>query len=167
MKFRPAISRAMLLLLGMLVASVPLVSSAQDGTPPPGGFEIAPGVTAEAFAFAPGAESPALYRLTFAPGVTYQAQPAPEISLLYVEAGALSFTIDAPVSVTRADAADAPAEAIPAGTTFTVQAGDSMVFPLLAAAEVRNEGSDPASVMVASIMPSAMGPATPGASPAP
>ena len=70
-------------LLGLVAAGwVGPVTVAQQGTPPPGGFEIAPGVTAEGLAFAAGQEAPSLYRLTFAPGVTYAVAPAPEISLV-------------------------------------------------------------------------------------
>ena len=129
---------------------------AQEGTPPAGGFEIAPGVTAEALAFAPGQEAPSLYRLTFAPGVTYRVDPAPDISLVYVEAGALTATLDAPVTITRAEATDAPGEAVAAGTEFTLAAGDYAAFPPLVGGEVRNDGQEPASVVVAAIVPSAM-----------
>ena len=80
---------------------------AQEGTPPAGGFEIAPGVTAEALAFAAGREAPALYRLTFAPGVTYRVEPAPSISLVYGETGTLTLTLDAPITIVRAGATDA------------------------------------------------------------
>ncbi len=137
---------------------------AQEGSPPAGGFEIAPGVTAEALAFVEGQETPALYRLTFAPGVSYTIAPAPELSLVYGEAGALAFTLDAPVTITRAGAAASPGEAVAAGTEFTLGAGDYTVFPLLVGGEARNDGQEPASFVVASIIPPAA--ATPAATPA-
>ena len=139
---------------------------AQQGTPPPGGFEIAPGVTAEGLAFAAGQEAPSLYRLTFAPGVTYAVAPAPEISLVYGEAGVLTATLDAPITIARAGATDAPGEAVAAGTEFTLAAGDYAAFPPLVGGEVRNEGREAASVLVAAIVPP--GVATPAAAtPAP
>ncbi len=156
------LSVAAVLLLGLIAAArVGPLAGAQEGTPPPGGFEIAPGVTAEGLAFAAGQAAPALYRLTFAPGVTYAFDPAPEISLVYVAAGALAITLDAPVTVTRAGATAAPGEAVAAGTEFALAAGDYAVFPLLVDGEVRNDGQEAASVVVAGIVPSAM--ATPTA----
>lgn len=118
-------------------------------------------MTAEALAFAPGQEAPALYRLTFAPGVTYSIDPAPEISLVYGEAGTLTFTLDAPVTITRAGATNAPGEAVAAGAEFMLEAGDYTVFPPLVSGEVRNDGQEAASVVVASIVPA--GVATPTA----
>ncbi len=138
-------------LLGIIAFGVASVASAQNATPPP--FEIAPGVTAEALAFAPGEEAPALYRVTFAPGVTYAITPASEISLIYQETGALTFTLDAPVTVTRAGATDAPGEAMEADTEFTLEEGDYMAFPPLGAGEARNDSEEEVSVVVASILP--------------
>ncbi len=98
--------------------------------------------------------------------MTYAFDPAPEISLGYVEVGALAITLDAPVTVTRAGAATAPGEAVAAGTEFTLAAGDYVVLPLLVDGEVRNDGQEAASVVVAAIIPSGM--ATPtAATPAP
>ena len=161
------ISVAAVVLLGVVVAGrVGPLAGAQEGTPPAGAFEIAPGVTAEGLAFAVGQEAPSLYRLTFAPGVTYAVQPAPDISLAYGESGALVFGLDVPVTVTRAGATAAPGEPVAAGTEFTLQPGDYFVVPPLAAGEIRNEGDEPASVVVASIIPG--GRATPEAgTPAP
>ena len=154
-------------LIGLVAAGrVGPSTVAQEGTPPAGGFEIAPGVTAEALAFAAGQEAPALYRLTFAPGVTYAVAPAPDISLVYAEAGVLTATLYAPVTITRAAATDAPGEAVAAGTEFTLAAGDYAVFPPLVGGEVRNDGQEAASVVVAAIVP--LGMATPtAATPAP
>jgi hypothetical protein len=166
--------RTPVLLLVAAVALIGLVAAArlgpetraQEGTPPAGGFEISPGVTAEALAFAAGQEEPSLYRLTFAPGVTYAIAPSPEISLVYSEAGSLTITVDAPVTVTRAGATDAPGEPVAANAEFTLGAGDYTVFPPFAGGEVRNDGQEAASVEVAAIIPSEMG--TPSAAtPAP
>ena len=151
---------SVVVLLGTIAFGLGSAAGAQDATPPP--FEIAPGVTAEALAFVPGQEAPALYRVTFAPGVTYEIMPAPDISLIYQETGALTFTLDAPVTVTRAGATDEPGEAIEADTEFTLETGDYMTFPPLGAGEARNDSEEDVSVVVASILP-ADGMATPAA----
>lgn len=155
-------SVAAVVLLGVATAGWTSGASAQEASPPPGGFEIAPGVTAEALAFVPGQEAPALYRLTFAPGVTYTIMPAPDISLVYQETGGLVFTLDAPVTITRAGAADKPGEAIAADAEFALNAGDYTTFPALVGGEARNDGEEPASAVVASIVPPE-GMATPAA----
>ncbi|CAA9541068.1 MAG: hypothetical protein AVDCRST_MAG33-18 [uncultured Thermomicrobiales bacterium] len=150
----------LLLVLSLLLPTV----SAQDGGPPPGGFEIAPGVTAEALAFVEGRDEPSLYRLTFAPDTTYAIEPVPSISLGVLESGSLSFTLDVPVTVTRAGAVDDPGEAIAADEEFTLEAGDYTVLPPMAGGEIRNDGTEPAAVIVADIVPAAAG--TPAATPA-
>ncbi|MDP9359343.1 MAG: hypothetical protein M3R02_29470 [Chloroflexota bacterium] len=143
-------------LLGLVAAGIGPLARAQEGTPPPGGFEIAPGVVAEGLAFAAGQETPALYRLTFAPGVVYPIAPAPEISLVYSEAGMLTLTLDAPVTITRAGATGSPGEAVAAGTGFMMHTGDYAVFPSLVGGEARNDGPEAATVLVASIIPPGM-----------
>ena len=144
---------ALLLVLSLLGKSV----SAQGDGPPPGGFEIAPGVMAEALAFVEGREEPVHYRLTFAPGTIYEVLPAPTISLGYLEAGALSMTLDTPVTITRAGTMDEPGEAIAAGDEFTLSTGDYLVLPPMVAGEIRNDGEEPAVVVVADIAPATGG----------
>jgi quercetin dioxygenase-like cupin family protein len=142
-------------------------TQAQEATPPPGGFEIAPGVTAEALAFVPGQEAPSLYQLTFTPGTTYAFEPSPEISLVYVVAGGVTITLDAPVTVMRATQPGAVGDVVDAGTAFTFHVGDYTVFPAMVDGEVHNDGSEPATLLVSAIVPPA--PAdlvTPGATPA-
>ena len=141
-------------LLGLVVAGGgnPL-ARAQEGSPPAGGFEIAPGVTAEALAFAAGRDEPVNYRLTFAPGVVYTVVPSPAISLVYQETGALTLTLDAPITITRSGMADSAGEAVAAGTEVTLEAGDYAVFPALVGGEARNDGQEAASAQVADIVP--------------
>ncbi len=162
---RPALMFWIFAVVSLGLSGVGATALAQEGTPSPAGFEIAPGVTAEALAFEPGQEAPALYRLTFTPGVVYRVEPAPEISLVYQEAGELTAALDAPVTITRSGATDAPGEAVTAETEFTLAAGDYAVFPPLVGGEVRNDGQEAASVVVASIIPSST--ASPPASPVP
>ena len=143
------------------------VSHAQEATPPPAGFEIAPGVTAEALAFVPGQEAPSLYQLTFTPGTTYAFEPSPEISLVYVTAGMVTITLDAPVTVTRAALPGEVGDVVDAGTAFPFSLGDYTVLPAMVVGEVRNDGTEPATLLVSSIIPPATTDlATPGATPA-
>ena len=142
------------------------VGRAQEASPEviPSSFEIAPGVSAEALAFMQGQDAPSLYRLRFAPGVTYEIVGDPAISLAYVEAGTLTFQLDVPVNIIRGDLPDSAGEQIAADTEFAVTAGDSFVLPPMAGGELRNEGPDEASMQIASIVPT--GPmASPEASP--
>jgi hypothetical protein len=127
--------------------------------PRPAGSRLPPGVAEEPLAFAFGQEAPALYRLTFAPGVIYAVAPAPEISLVYAEGGALTVPLDAPVKIHRAGATAAPGQAITAWTELTLTAGHYAVSPPLVRGEVRNEGTEAAAVDVATIVPSGMAPA--------
>ncbi len=150
------LSLVAVVLLGLIAAGMGPLARAQEGTPPAGGFEIAPGVIAEGLAFAEGQETPALYRLTFASGVVYPIAPAPEISLVYSEAGMLTFTLDAPVTITRAGATGSAGEAVAAGTEFMLHAGDYATFPALVGGVARNDGPEAASVLVASIIPPGM-----------
>jgi hypothetical protein len=126
---------------------------AQESTPMPGGFEIAPGVMAEAIAFIPGLQEPTLYRLTFGPGVTYNFTPAPEISLVYGETGSLSITLTAPVTVFHAVDVGQPGEAVAAGDEMRIEVGDYVVMPPLVEGSVTNPGKESASVLVAAIVP--------------
>ena len=145
---------ALLMVSLLWVATLAPHVDAQDSTPAAGppAFELAPGVTAEALAFAEGQEAPALYRLIFEPGVTYAFDAVPEISLALVESGPLALTVDVPVSITRAGATDESGEDIEADTEFTVETGDYFVLAPFASGEVRNDVEEAASVMVAAII---------------
>jgi hypothetical protein len=132
----------------------------------PEAFEIAPGVTAEAIAFAPGQEAPALYRLHFAPDVTYAFVEDPSLGLAYVESGTLTLRVDMPVMVGQVGASDTAGEQVAADTEFTVTAGDYFVLPPFATGDVRNDGPEAATVSVAGIVPMGSGTAPPS-TPAP
>lgn len=151
--------RLVILVAALVLAVVGPSAVAQEGTPGPMAFEIAPGVAAEALAFVAGQEAPALYRLTFAPGVTYAVAPAPEIALAYGESGVLTITVDTPVTVARAGLTAEPGAAVAAGTEFELAADDYFVLPPLASGEVRNHSQEPATITVAGIVPYAAAPA--------
>jgi hypothetical protein len=112
------------------------------------GVEIAPGIT---FELLPSSEDPpTLYRLRLAPGATLTFVDDPAISLVYVESGALSLQLDAAVSDARPDAASGEEEA---DTAVTLSQGDYFVLPPLVAGEIRNEGQEALSMVIAAITP--------------
>ena len=151
----------LLVLLGLGPLALP--SAAQDATPPARTLEIAPGVTAEEVPAEPG--SPPLFRIHLDPGAAVAFDDTdPSLSLVYVEDGTVTFTIAAPVSVTRAGAEDQAAEPIVAAVEFTAGPGDYFIAPANTAAELRNDGTDPATILVASMIPRGAGMGTSSAS---
>jgi hypothetical protein len=128
----------------------PASTYAQQSTPTAEatGVEIAPGIT---FELLPSSEDPpTLYRLRLAPGATLSFVDDPAISLVYVESGALSLQLDAAVSDARPDAASGEEEA---DTAVTLSQGDYFVLPPLVAGEIRNEGQEALSMVIAAITP--------------
>jgi hypothetical protein len=129
----------------------PVSTGAQESTPAAEaiGVEVGPGVT---FELMPASEDPpSLYRLRFAPGATLSFVDDPAISLVYVESGALSLALDAAVSDARPDA-DSGDEA-DADAALELSQGDYFVLPPLVAGEIRNEGQEPAAIVIAAITP--------------
>jgi hypothetical protein len=129
----------------------PASTSAQDNTPAAEttGVEISPGVT---FELMPASEDPpSLYRLRFAPGATLSFVDDPAISLVYVESGALSLQLNAAVSDARPDVPSGDEKDV--DTALTLARGDYFVLPPLVAGEIRNEGQDPVSIVIAAITP--------------
>jgi hypothetical protein len=127
----------------------PVPTSAQESTPAATGVEISPGVT---FELMPASEDPpSLYRLRFAPGATLSFVDDPAISLVYVESGALSLQLNAAVSDARPDVPSGDEKDV--DTALTLARGDYFVLPPLVAGEIRNEGQDPVSIVIAAITP--------------
>jgi hypothetical protein len=91
--------------------------------------------------------------MRLAPGVSYTLEEDPAITLVYGQTGSLVLRLGVPVTVTHAGAMDAPGESIPAETEFTLSEGDYTVLPPNASGEARNEGSEPAQVAVAGLLP--------------
>ena len=124
---------------------------AQESTPAAvtTGVEVAPGVT---FELMPASEvPPTLYRLRFAPGATLSFVDDPAISLVYVESGALSLQLDAAISDARPEVSSGDEEE--ADTVLSLTGGDYFVLPPLVAGEIRNEGQEPMSIVIAAITP--------------
>ena len=164
---------SIIILVGSLVFGGGRLVAAHDATPAAGDEEAPPeGVT---FEFLGGAEtdvlpsSPAgiaLVRITLAPGASFPAEPDdPAIALVVIEAGAITFNIEAPVTVLHPAGNEEPTaedfEAFPAGQDFTMNVGDSTLFPASTAGEVRNDGTEDAVLLAALIEPNGEEGATP------
>lgn len=150
---------AVVLLSIMSLGGLVFNAGAQDATPPPAGFEIAPGVMAEILPTSQ--DPPSLYRLHFAPEVNYEIMEDPSIGVAYINAGTLTLTVDVPVTVAQSGATGTAGETFDAGTEFTVTAGDYFVLPPSATGTVRNDGDETATASVAGLVPEQM--ATPAA----
>jgi hypothetical protein len=141
----------------------PVSTGAQESTPAAEttGVEIAPGVT---FDLLPSTEDPpSLYRLRFAPGASLAFVDDPAISLVYVESGALSLGLDAAVSDARPEASNGDEAS---DSALALSQGDYFVLPPLVAGEIRNEGQEPAAIVIAAITPG-LGPGIPMGTPVP
>jgi hypothetical protein len=128
----------------------PVSTRAQESTPvaEPVGVEVAPGVTFDLIRALE--DPPSLYRLRFAPGATLSFVDDPAISLVYVELGALSLELDAAVSDARPEASSGEEDA---ASALQLSQGDYFVLPPLVAGEIRNEGQEPAAIVIAAITP--------------
>jgi len=150
-----------LLRLGIVVIGILMMGGgavvAQEGTPgPPDSFELAPGVIASNMVFVEGQENPSLYRLSFAPGVSYPVQESPGLELVYMESGTMTVRLNAPVTVASLNATDGSGESVAADTEFTLSAGHFFVLAPGVSAEVRNDGEETATVSVAGLIPGGM-----------
>jgi quercetin dioxygenase-like cupin family protein len=131
-----------------LVAGLYGGAAAQEATPLPEttlldvtvGEDILPGK--DAFVI--------LGRSTAEPGAHH---PAPERGekgtiVIFVESGTLTYQIDGQGRIIRAASSDNPQEEpAPAGTSFTLSAGDALVFPAQARIEA-NESSEPVTYLL-------------------
>jgi hypothetical protein len=88
--------------------------------------------------------------LRFAPGATLSFVDDPAISLVYVELGALSLELDAAVSDARPEASSGEEDA---ASALQLSQGDYFVLPPLVAGAIRNEGQEPAAIVIAAITP--------------
>ncbi len=153
-------------LVVMLLGGLSVATAAQEGTPPADGGALE-GVSIEPLGFGTTEEFPvapadfALSRIVIDPGGGF---PRPEvvIALLYVESGALTIQVEAPIQVTRAATIEAlttgageipEPEEVEAGTEVTLEAGDSVVIPPNVAGEIRNDGDEPVVYLAAFAVP--------------
>ena len=127
-------------------------------------FEVPEGVTFEVLGYGVAEELPAapadlfLFRTVLEPGAAFPfGEDEPGVALAHVEEGVLTVAIEGPMTVLRAAGAGTPfpteAETFAAGEEFEMGAGDSAVFPPFVAGEIRNDGEEPAVVLVAEVAP--------------
>ena len=152
-------------LLGLLLATQPAATTAaQEGTPPAEEeFELPEGVSFEGLGYGTTEELPAapadlsLFRFGLEPGASFDLDPEASVALVYVEEGALTFVVDDEITVLRAAGEGTPfpeeTETVAAGEEFVLEEGDSAVFPAGGGGEVRNDGDEPARVLVADVFP--------------
>ena len=143
-------------LLALLAARAAL---AQDGTPSPAdpfaGQEVTPLAVVPLDALPPTPAELLLVRATVAPGAELPVAAVQGALVGIVEAGSFAVHGAGPVFVTRASGADA-ATGLPAATPatdFSAGAGDQIVAPPGTAVTYRNAGSEPATFLLAGIVP--------------
>jgi len=145
-----------LFLSALLLASV----RAQDETATPSGSVLPLGVSIVPLIAADLGDLPAtssqlqVSRLTLQPGTSIPSATLPGSSLIFVEVGTLTAscdTTDAPCEVIHGPSGGAPTSgATPAAGTqsVTIQPGDSLQIPPGVSSTLRNDGSDPLSLLV-------------------
>ena len=150
-------------ILGIVALSAQPSTVAQEATPST--EEMMPeGLAFEALGYGVAETLPevpadlALFRFGLEPGASFQFDPNdPSVALAYVESGEATFTVESPITILRAAGAGTPfpeeTEEVAAGTQFTLSAGDSAVFPPNVVGELRNNGTDAVSLLVANIAP--------------
>lgn len=155
---------ALLITLGVatgVVQDLNPSARAQDATPAAGqqtgapeGVSIATLASGSIDVFEPGTFNLALGRIRLAPGAAVLFDPTdPSVDLVYMTGGALTFRMDAPMTVARTVGSGTPVpsepEEIAANTEFTLRDGDSALFPPATAGEVRNDGDEEATAWLA------------------
>ena len=161
---------SIVILVGSLLLGGGRLIAAQDATPaaeaPEGvSFEFLGGGETDVLPSAPAGIS--LVRITLAPGASFPAEADdPSLALVVVLAGTVTVNIEAPVTVLHPVNKEPTAkdfEAFPAGQDFTMEVGDSALFPASTAGEVRNDGTEDAVLLGALIEPNGGEGATPAA----
>ena len=161
LKVWSAVSTAVVLLgVFVMLGSAPWVA-AQDDTPLVEDEGMPEGVTYEILSIGSTDELPAvpadlqLYRVGLAPGASLEVSPDPAISIAYVETGAITMSVEGEVTVIRSPGPEGPeaVETFAAGEEFTLEATDSVTIPLRAlGGALRNDGSEPASLLVVNVI---------------
>jgi quercetin dioxygenase-like cupin family protein len=152
-------SIALLVILLTLLSGVgPAV--AQEATPAsgevagtPSAGTLRPLASGSVEVLAPSVANLGFGRITLAPGAGVAFNPmSSAVVLIYVASGAVTFRVEAEMTVTRGAAAGTPVptepEAVAADTEFTLHEGDSALFPPAIVGEARNIGTDEATAWV-------------------
>jgi quercetin dioxygenase-like cupin family protein len=130
----------------------------QDMTMPPGSAGITPQILGGGLpSVAPG-YAMGLIQLTFAPGATLNAHTHPGTSILYVTAGTLTYSLlEGTASVMRAATGPATPGAVPAAEDLSpgdidLSIGDSLFEDADVIHTARNDGDEPAVVLIANLL---------------
>ncbi len=148
-------------LLGTALMGGASFAAAQDATPPAeegegGSFEFIGYGEAEKLPAGPAAVE--LFRIVMEPAGSFPLDPAdPSVGIVTIESGALTVLADTPLTVLHPveDGEFGPDdfEQFAADEEFTMEEGDSMVYPANVGGEVRNDGEEDVSVLIANIEP--------------
>jgi hypothetical protein len=145
------VSIVTVVLLGVVaVGSWPRVS-AQDATPEPSKQFIGLPEGVVGWEVGDFTQIPSTYRLEMQPGTALPVSDGPALSLVYVESGEVVLTPQGELAVNHLERKSP--EIIPAGQDYTAHAGDYFVEGASAAAEIRNESQDVASLQFAMMDP--------------
>lgn len=98
-----------------------------------------------------------LVRIGLEPGASLTSDPEdPGIALFAIEAGAVTFSVDAPITVLHLPEGGQPGpddqHVFAAGEEFTMEEGDSALFPSHLTGEARNDGDEDASILATLII---------------
>jgi quercetin dioxygenase-like cupin family protein len=169
------LSPIVVVLLGVMTLAAQPAAIAQEASPAAEESMMEEGIGFEALAFATALALPStgelsITRVSFEPGTGLPIEEGdPSYALGVIESGELTIVQNAPLMVTRAGALDAAmgeaeasgaflpeTEEIAAGQEVTVAAGDAVLFPPNASGEIRNDGDEPAVVLVVFVGPPLM-----------
>jgi hypothetical protein len=153
---------SVVVLIGLAAVGARPGVGAQDATPAPPASEA--GITVEDLGAGPIPAYPplpaeiGLLRVRLAPGSRIETPgDDPGLGLVYVESGTLVSRRTVAGVVTRAAAMATPGaraqEPVPANTEVTLRAGDSYVAPPASGGELRNVGSEEATILDVVIAP--------------
>lgn len=170
-RFGVLLSLVVVVVLGVMTLVAQPEAVAQEASPAAGTFSEG-GITFEPLAFASALALPstgelAVSRISFEPGAGFPIEEGdPSNALAVIESGELTIVQDGPLLVTRAGALGAAmgesdeggaftpeTEEIAAGEELTVGTGDAVLFPPNASGEIRNDGQEPAVVLVVFVGP--------------
>lgn len=145
-------------------AAVVTAHEGHDATPPADeGYdtvEVGEGVSLEFLGLGqtetlpPGPASIQLFRIIIEPGSSIALPEYPSTALASIESGTVTLRIDTPITVLRVPEDAAPhddLDQVPANEEVTLEEGDSALFPPNVTGEVRNDGEEATSILVANI----------------
>ena len=164
-RFAVLLSVIPIVLLAIMAMSAQPHAIAQEATPTAEEEFFPEGISFEMLGYGATETLPAtpaeiaMFRFVFEPGAAFPLGPNdPSMTISYVESGTLTFLVnESPVTILRAAGMGTPfpeeMEDVEAGVEFTLAVGDSVIVTPNVTGEVRNDGSEPATVLVTLIAP--------------